>query len=104
MYHSAAACTPGRCGRLVASPSGRSRKLFFSFLPLPVAVARRLSRTLAGIRTVSAIETILEKDTFTLEELYVPDVVGEQLFTCPCRLDEDELLQEVRSENANLLN
>lgn len=42
----------------------------------------------AGIRTVSAIETILEKDKFTLEEL----------------LDEDELLQECRAENQALLN
>ncbi len=43
---------------------------------------------ITGIRTVSAIETILEKDKFTLEEL----------------LDEDELLQECRAENQALLN
>ena len=40
-----------------------------------------------GIHTVSAIETILDKPSFTLEEL----------------LEEDEVLQECRSENAKLL-
>ena len=40
-----------------------------------------------GFHTVSAVETILEKDNFTLEEL----------------LDEDELLQECKSQNQKLL-
>jgi len=40
-----------------------------------------------GFHAVSAVETILEKDSFTLEEL----------------LDEDELLQECKSQNQKLL-
>ena len=40
-----------------------------------------------GIHTVSAIDSILEKDSFTLEDL----------------LDEDEVLHECRSENQKLL-
>tara|TARA_R110002050_G_scaffold256568_7_gene395553 strand:+ start:1139 stop:1564 length:426 start_codon:yes stop_codon:yes gene_type:complete len=40
-----------------------------------------------GFHTVSAVENILERDSFTLEEL----------------LDEDELLQECKSQNQKLL-
>ena len=40
-----------------------------------------------GFHTVSAIDTILDKDEFTLEEL----------------LDEEEILQEVKSQNKRLL-
>lgn len=40
-----------------------------------------------GFHTVSAVETILDKESFTLEEL----------------LDEEEILQEVKSQNKKLL-
>jgi len=40
-----------------------------------------------GFHTVSAVETILDRDSFTLEEL----------------LDEEEILQEVKSQNKKLL-
>jgi hypothetical protein len=40
-----------------------------------------------GFHTVSAVETILDRESFTLEEL----------------LDEEETLQEVKSQNKKLL-
>lgn len=40
-----------------------------------------------GFHTVSAVETILDRESFTLEEL----------------LDEEEILQEVKSQNKKLL-
>ena len=40
-----------------------------------------------GINTVSAVETILEKEEFTLEEL----------------MDEEDLIQECKSENQKLI-
>ncbi len=40
-----------------------------------------------GFHTVSAVETILDKESFTLEEL----------------LDEEEILQETKSQNKKLL-
>ncbi|KAL0698649.1 hypothetical protein Bca4012_054771 [Brassica carinata] len=43
---------------------------------------------MAGLSTASAVETILDKDGFTLEEL----------------LDEDEIIQECKSLNGRLLN
>lgn len=43
---------------------------------------------MAGLSTASPVETILDKDNFTLDEL----------------LDEDEIIQECKALNARLIN
>jgi serine/threonine-protein phosphatase 6 regulatory subunit 3 len=43
---------------------------------------------MAGLSTASAVEAILDKDSFTLEDL----------------LDEDEIIQECKALNGRLLN